>query len=103
MTILGRASKKTLLWSGALGVAAEVAPLLWGRQYSNINDGITNKQTSGTHLRLTTLWEADKWSVGPYYQFWRVDDSDVDCSGSICGLEPKNFTREWGLSLQMKF
>ncbi|MDD9912114.1 MAG: hypothetical protein OXR68_03835 [Alphaproteobacteria bacterium] len=88
---------------GGMALSGEFAPLLYGRQYSGINDGIENNQTEGYHLRLTALWENKQFQAGPYYQFWRVGDSDVDCSGSFCGVEPKNFTREFGFSVSYKF
>lgn len=88
---------------GGIGFQGEYGPLLWGQQYSDIGSGLTNDQTSGYHARTSVQWESDSWRIGPYYQFWKVDDSDVACSDTTCGLEPKNFTREYGLSFNYKF
>ncbi|PIZ31746.1 MAG: hypothetical protein COY40_01055 [Alphaproteobacteria bacterium CG_4_10_14_0_8_um_filter_53_9] len=81
----------------------EYAPLIYGRQHSAINSGLDNTQTSGHHIRLFGGARYAGLTVGPYAEFWRVDDSDTSCASSFCGYEPKNFTREVGVKATYHF
>jgi hypothetical protein len=50
------------------------------------------------------MFERDKLAVGPYLHYWHIQDSDLQpIGGGFSGLEPENFTREYGLELRYRF
>jgi len=74
--------------------------LLRGQQTSYLR-GYTaqNEQTKGFGLRASVLFKKDKWALGPYAHYWKIQDSKVDA-----GLfEPANTTTELGLKLRYDF
>jgi hypothetical protein len=81
----------------------EYGQLLRGYQFSAIGSGVNNTQNNGYHLRAALGYQLGHWTVGPYGEFWKIDDSSVNCSNSFCGYEPKNFTREAGLQASYHF
>ncbi|MFZ2619487.1 MAG: outer membrane beta-barrel protein, partial [Alphaproteobacteria bacterium] len=81
---------------------AEYGYLLKGRQVSALSPDLENEQDTGSHIRLSAGYETDIYKIGPYVDFWRIEQSSTDCAGSTCGYEPKNFTREFGVQLTLK-
>ena len=89
--------------------------LLAGKQISRLSDGgqghsdITNNQTSGHGLKLSVMYERNKWAIGPYAHYWKIGQSDVApeiLNGVPTGqgyVEPKNDTVEFGLKASQKF
>lgn len=87
----------------SLVAQAEYGRLLHGEQYSAISTGLKNTQSNGSEYRFFMGYRGGSLQFGPYAQFWRVEDSSTNCVPGYCGLEPKNFTREVGLSLSYHF
>lgn len=95
--------------------------LLLGKQISMLSDGgqgdsnLTNTQRKGYGLKLSMMYEKDKWAIGPYLHTWNIDDSDwvpsykyglpeFDTFGrQLGGVEPKNNTAEFGLKASKQF
>jgi len=88
--------------------------LLSGKQVSKLSDAgqgysnVTNSQTKGYGLKLSIMYEKDKWMVGPYAHYWNINDSDfalVYQNGIPVGTgqEPRNNTVEFGLKVGQQF
>jgi hypothetical protein len=84
---------------------AELGVLLRGYQksylsdfYSNVTD-VTNEQKTGQNFRLSALYKFGQWSAGPYYNHWRIGNSQVE-NGYY---EPKNTTTEFGLTAKYRY
>jgi hypothetical protein len=99
--------------TGGLWVIAptlEYDAFLGGRQYSQLSDtGIgysdaSNEQNSGRGYRASLMVEKGHWSFGPWLQYWNIKDSDTVPVGlGSAGMEPANWTREYGLELRYRF
>lgn len=83
---------------------------LHGTQISKLSDtgipgtgDITNEQSQGYGYRGNLMFETRSWAFGPWLNYWKIKDSDVACAASVCGLEPGNWTREWGVELRYRF
>jgi len=88
----------------------EYDAFLGGRQYSKLSDtGIgysdaSNDQDSGRGYRATFMVEKGHWSFGPWLHYWNIKDSDTVPIGlGFVGMEPANWTREYGLELRYRF
>ena len=96
--------------------------LIRGQQDSKLSDivgfgGFTaaqdasNKQRSGYGFRLSSMYQLNKWSVGPYLTLWHINDSDrVNVTGTRSGVtataqvwEPTNNTTEVGIKASYRF
>lgn len=88
--------------------------LLAGKQISRFSDGrqghsdLTHKQTNGYGLKLSVIYEKDKWAIGPYAHYWKIGQSDTvplyqNGVPVAIGWEPKNDTVEFGLKASQKF
>jgi hypothetical protein len=89
---------------------AEYDFFIQGKQKSMLSDAnaafsnVTNTQNKGYGYRLYLMFEKEKLAVGPYLHYWHIQDSDVQpIGGGFSGLEPENFTREYGLELRYRF
>ena len=90
--------------------------LIYGKQKSYYSDmigynGITaastveNRQNDGYGFRLSSFYRQGPWSVGPYFNYWKISKSDVSTTAIIQGstgqyyavTEPKNNTYEYGI------
>lgn len=98
------------LASGAvLTSMLEYAPLLRGRQETNLSDqnplvpSVTNQQRRGYGMRLGALLRLGAWSIGPMVGWWRIAESDGVASLGGTAIEPKNETREAGLRIGYHF
>lgn len=88
----------------------EYDAFLQGRQVSRLSDtgiagvqDISNEQSKGWGYRANLMFEQDHWAFGPWLHYWSIKDSDVQCGGMVCGLEPANWTREWGAEFRYRF
>lgn len=95
---------------GAFLANAEVDVLLRGRQKSYMSDvdpgdnDIKNKQKGGWGARLGLMFDAGKFSIGPWINYWRIKESDwVPINATTIGREPRNWTVESGLELRFRF
>lgn len=100
-----------------LTLTAEYDPLLQGWQYSYLSDiyygfpDLSNKQKAGYGLRGDLMYQRDKWSFGPYVNYWNINQSDYACGSNhdattiytFCGVEPHNHTVEYGLQFRYRF
>jgi hypothetical protein len=83
---------------------------LSGRQISKLSEvntglaDVTNHQSSGRGWRFSLMFEKDHWAFGAWGNYWHIQDSDLQpIGGGKFGLEPENFTREYGLELRYRF
>jgi len=85
-----------------------------GRQASKLSDtglgyiDVTNEQKGGRGHRASLMLERDHWAIGTWTHYWHIEDSDVQFAGVVGGtprggLEPENYTREYGLELRYRF
>ena len=91
--------------------------LIQGTQVSNLSQAasylpnITNQQNHGYGLRLSSMYQFEAWSVGPYVTYWNIAQSNSVTSpiivngraGKITAYEPANNTIELGLKLAYSF
>jgi hypothetical protein len=94
-----------------LAPTLEYDVFLRGWQVSRLTDtgfaGITdatNHQKHGRGYRASVMVEKDHWAFGPWMHYWNIKDSDVQpIGGGAFGLEPANWTREYGLEIRYRF
>jgi len=71
------------------------------------NPDLTNQQSRGYGLRGDIMWETPRWSAGPFFNYWSINQSDTICAAGsvfvICGDEPANHTFEGGLQFRYHF
>lgn len=78
--------------------------LIYGRQFSDHHEPHTVTQKKGYGFRIASEYNTEKWSIGPYFQYWNIDDSTIfPSSKGGYWVEPKNNTIEYGLTLRFKF
>lgn len=97
-----------------LSSSLEFDYLAYGNQKSMLSDTMpglndpVNKQRKGYGLRLNSTYEAANWSLGVFYHYWNIRDSDtarLSLFGAPTNLivwEPKNNTNEVGLQLKYR-
>jgi hypothetical protein len=72
---------------------------------------LTNNQHSGIGLRMSSVYETRNWSIGPYFVFWNIGQSDVSSfnvtqngvTSNIPAIEPTNNTIEFGIRGALRF
>lgn len=91
--------------------------LIQGTQVSQLSQAvsyypnITNQQTRGYGLRLSSMYQLDNWSVGPYITYWNIAQSNTVTSpisvngrsGYLTAYEPANTTIEAGIKISYGF
>jgi len=96
--------------------------LIRGNQQTKLSDligsaGLTaiqdasNKQNRGYGWRLSSMYQADTWSIGPYLTLWHINDSSaVSVTRTLLGVtataqvyEPTNTTTELGIKASYRF
>ena len=93
-----------------LAPTVEYDAFLGGRQESKLSDtglgytDATNEQDRGRGYRAYLMFEARRWSLGPWLHYWKIKDSDVVPIGlGRVGMEPENWTREYGVEFRFRF
>jgi outer membrane protein with beta-barrel domain len=88
----------------------EYDAFIGGKQTSKLSDtglgfnDATNRQDEGRGYRVYLMLEGERWAFGPWLHYWNIKDSDVvPIGGGFGGLEPANWTREYGLELRYRF
>jgi outer membrane protein W len=88
----------------------EYDAFLGGRQYSQLTDtsigfsDASNRQRDGRGYRAYLMLESGHWAFGPWLHYWKIKDSDIVPIGlGFAGLEPVNWTREYGVELRYRF
>lgn len=90
-----------------LAINVEYDWLIQGWQASYLSDAssslgdIYNKQNAGYGLRGSIMYEKAAWSVGPFFDYWNINQSDI--VGSLGAFEPHNQTIEYGLQARYHF
>jgi hypothetical protein len=75
-----------------------------GTVFSGINSGLLNYQHRGLGTRGSIMFDMAGWSVGPWFNYWKVKTTDFVCiPGPICGAEPDNVTHEYGFKIVKDF
>jgi hypothetical protein len=90
-----------------LAPTVEYDVFLQGRQASKLSDtnigfsDVTNNQNHGRGYRASLMVQKDHWAFGPWMNYWSIKDSDIQPVGlGFAGLEPRNWTREYGVELK---
>jgi len=84
---------------------AEYDLLLQGRQTSYLSDvsgnlpDVENDQNHGYGIRGSVMYEQQHWSIGPFVNYWNIDQSNI----SAIGDEPHNQTLEYGGQARYRF
>jgi hypothetical protein len=107
---LGVTLRARLAGGWVLAPQLEYDAFVRGRQRSYLSDtglglgDVTNRQGSGRGWRAQLMFESRRWTVGPWLQFWDVEDSDLQpAAPGIAVYEPANETREAGIELRYRF
>lgn len=78
-----------------------------GPAYAAVFGDPVNKQNHGYGLRFSTTYEEKSWSVGLFFNYWKLEDSETNYyydGPLIYSLkEPKNDTKEAGLQIKYRF
>lgn len=91
--------------------------LIQGTQVSHLSQSapylpdVTNQQFRGYGLRLSSMYQFAEWSVGPYINYWNIQNSNsvsniIAINGlryRITAYEPANNTIEAGLKVAYSF
>ncbi len=103
-------------WS--LGLTSEYDIFWFGKQKSHLGDAVaglgtlSNEQKEGWgyrgSLRLQHTGENVDVLFEPFYRYWEIEDSDISnvtFNGVVVGygLEPENFSKQFGLKTALKF
>lgn len=111
---IGIIHRRGLNGQARLESTLEYDHLLAGKQITSLSDtglgysDVTNNQNSGYGLKLSVLYEKDKWAIGPYGHYWNIGQSDTailyqNGNPVSVGLEPNNSTVEIGLKVIQQF
>ncbi|MBU3556869.1 hypothetical protein ICN18_04425 [Polynucleobacter sp. Ross1-W9] len=91
--------------------------LIQGTQVSHLSQAapnlpdITNQQFRGYGLRLSSMYQFAKWSVGPYITYWNIQNSNAvtqtitanRVNYRLTAYEPANNTVEAGIKVAYSF
>ncbi|MBU3596038.1 hypothetical protein ICN10_06435 [Polynucleobacter sp. 86C-FISCH] len=100
-----------------LETVVEYDYLIQGTQVSQLSQAasylpnVTNQQLSGYGLRLSSMYQFDAWSVGPYVSYWNIQNSNTvtqtitvnRVSYRLTAYEPANNTIEAGIKVAYSF
>ncbi|PKU24776.1 hypothetical protein CWS72_09255 [Telmatospirillum siberiense] len=96
-----------------ISVNTEYDQLIEGWQTSNLNDAspafpnIESKQRGGFGLRGSAMYERGIWSVGPFFNYWNINQSETAhftvARWRYSGFEPHNQTLEYGVQARYHF
>lgn len=111
---VGVIHRSTLEDEARLVLTLEYDHLLIGKQVSRLSDGgqghndPINTQNKGYGLKASITYDKNKWAIGPYVNYWNIDDSNIApiyINGLLDGhgLEPKNNTLEFGIKMGQRF
>ena len=97
--------------------AIEYDYLIQGKQMTKLSQAssylpnITNQQNQGYGLRFSSMYQFEKWSVGPFVTYWNIGQSNTyngtinagRRTASFSAYEPANNTIEAGLKVAYSF
>ncbi|NCN27946.1 hypothetical protein GW915_10260 [bacterium] len=88
----------------------EVALMFSGQQTTYLGDvdsalpKVNNDQSGGYHFRLKAPIKYENFAIGPFFEYWKIPDSEIVYLTSTIGLlEPKNYTLEYGIIASYSF
>lgn len=96
-----------------ISLTTEYDQLIEGWQETNLSDispdysNATSRQHGGFGLRGSVMYERPTWSIGPFVNYWNINQSDTSSyiyrgqTGRI--VEPHNQTIEYGLQARYRF
>jgi hypothetical protein len=113
---LGLTDRFRITSNARISLNGEFDYLLLGRQTSYLNDAtyndpnVTNDQKHGYGVRGSIMYERESWAIGPFANYWNVNQSDysiykgTSCLPYYCGIwEPHNQTYEVGGEIRYRF
>ena len=114
---LGMTHRIGLKASARLSTTLEFDYFLQGRQKSYLSDvspslpDLTNDQNKGYGFRGSVYYEKGNWSIGPWFHYWHIDQSELAAATVIVSgmpvttffVEPKNTTTEFGIRFGYRF
>lgn len=77
----------------------------WGEQKSYLSDihplyaDLVHEQKSGYGFRINSAYEQQNWSIGAFFNYWKIEDSEI----KVYFYEPENITKEVGVELKYRF
>jgi len=96
-----------------IGVTMEYDQFIAGWEDSNLTDVnpaapmVKNEQNSGYGMRGSAMFETSRWSVGPFFDYWNINQSQpaLFVVGGVLleGTEPHNQTIEYGMQSRYHF
>lgn len=100
-----------------LSTTLEFDHLVIGSQKSYLSDllvgcsDVVNIQRNGFGLKVSSMYEKNNWSVGPFLHYWNIEQSDYAITNvmndvttaSFFWVEPHNYTAEFGIRLSYKY
>lgn len=100
-----------------ISTSIEYDVLVWAEQKSYLSDvnswhatvfgDPVNEQKSGYGIRVSTAYEMIDWSIGLFFNYWDIEDSEknqyTDGVTTYTLYEPQNDTKEIGLEIKYKF
>jgi len=93
-----------------ISTSLEYDYLISGRQTTYLSDvdaGLgdpVNQQKNGYGVRLSSAYEKKDWSVGFFYYYWNIAESEKHYLSSLVYVyEPKNNTNEYGVQVKYRF
>jgi len=93
-----------------ISTSLEYDYLIIGKQttyWSDVGPGLSdqvNRQKSGYGLRLSSAYEIKNWSIGVFYYYWNIEESERNYLSSLVYVyEPKNNTSEYGVQVKYRF
>lgn len=96
-----------------ISINTEYDHLIYGWQVSQLADSqpgsrdLVNNQYDGYGLKASAMYERAAWSVGPFFNYWNINQSNSGCARYAyyyiaCGFEPHNQTMEYGLQVRYR-
>lgn len=78
-----------------------------GPAYAAVFGDPVNDQNDGHGIKFNTSYEEESWSVGVFFNYWKIEDSDTnyypDPPFVYSLVEPENETKEIGVQLKYRF
>jgi hypothetical protein len=107
---LGVTLRMPLGASWVLAPQLEYNAFVRGVQRTHLSDtglgfnDVSNRQRRGRGYRAQLMVEGERWTFGPWLNYWNIKDSDIQpIAPGLGGLEPANWTRESGVELRYRF
>ena len=91
-----------LIWAEQKSYLSDVSPT-----YGSLFGDPVNEQKSGYGIKFSTAYELVDWSIGVFFNYWDIDDSEKNTYTDGVRIhtlyEPQNDTKELGIEIKYKF